>query len=573
MRVVINNQEYSFKNEMTILEACHEIGIKIPTLCYLKDVNNEASCRMCVVEIKGRDNLVPACNTKIYDGLEIFTNSKKVINSRKKTLELLIENHNRSCLTCDKSGYCKLQELADTYNIKLLDTENNDFEVLIDDSNHAIIRDNSKCILCNRCVNFCAKIQGVEAIKRINRGDKTYIGSAYNKELKDTKCIYCGGCVNVCPTGALMEKSAIDKVYEALDNKDLEVVISYAPAVRVTIGEAFGYKIGENVSKKLNTVLRMMGFNTVLDVSFGADMTVIEEATELIERLKASEYLPLMTSCCPAWVNYIKNFYPEYLSNLSTVKSPLGITGSLCKTYYANEKKINPKKIFMVTVMPCIAKKDEILNRDNATNYNDVDAVLTTRELIKMIKIAGINLKDVSGSDFDNIIGKGNSVIFGTSGGVMETALRYAKEKLEGKGSKNLEYKEVRGSRGVKEATYLINNKKIKVLVASGISNIKPYLQSGKINDYHFVEVMACPSGCINGAGSPYLSDDIRNFTDYVKLRSSGLYGTENTYKSKKAKDNVLVKEVYKNYLEEPGSIIAHKILHTKHKPNKEKKY
>ena len=565
MKIKVNNNEYNVRDNITILEACHDIGIRIPTLCFLKGINEEASCRMCVVELPGRANLVTACSTKITEGMEILTNSPKVINSRKMTLELLLEKHNKKCLTCEKNGHCELQKLSEIYHVDLPDYNENKYETVIDDSNYCVVRDNSKCILCNRCVNFCSKIQGVDAIKRINRGDKTFIGSAYNKELKDTKCVFCGGCVNVCPTGALKEKSSLDMVYEALNDPEVTVVSCYAPAVRVSIGEAFGYKMGENVSGKLNTALRLLGFNDVLDVTFGADMTVIEEATEFMERIRKDENLPIMTSCCPAWVNYIKNFYPEYLNNLSSVKSPLGIMGSLCKTYYAKSKKIPLKKIFLVGIMPCIAKKDEIKKRDNATEYPDVDAVITTKELIKMLNLAGIDLSLLDKSDFGSIISKGNSVIFGSSGGVMETSLRYAKEKMEGKGSKNLEFKEVRGVKGVKEATYEINKKQIKVLVTSGLSNIKPFLESKEILNYHFVEVMACPSGCINGAGSPYIDGYTRSFTDYQKLRSKGLYGTENNYKSKKAKDNTLAKNIYKEFLNEPGSDKAKKILHTKH--------
>ncbi len=563
IKIKINNQEYSINSSKTILEVCYELGIKIPTLCYLKGINEEASCRMCVVELKGVNNLVPACSTKITSEMEIFTNSIKVINARRRTLELILANHRKECLTCAKNGHCTLEELAEVYQVDLHDYRNPNYEVLIDDHNHAVARDNSKCILCNRCVNFCKNIQGVEAIKRINRGEKTYIGSL-SGTLDKTNCVYCGGCVSVCPTGALMEKSGLEKVYEALHNPDLEVVACYAPSVRVTLGEEFGYKMGENVSSKLNTALRLMGFKEVFDITYGADLTVLEEATELIERIKKKENLPLMTSCCPAWVNYVKNFYPEYLPYLSSTKSPQGIFGSVCKTYYNDQRKDKRKKLFIVSIMPCIAKKDEIEKRDNATKEKDVDVVLTVRELAKMIRLGGIDLKTISGSDFSPLIGKGNSIIFGSSGGVMETALRYAKEKLEGKGGKNLVFEEVRGIKGVKEAEYIINKQKIKVLIVSSLSKIKPFLESGEIKNYHFVEVMACPGGCINGAGNPSLDSLTRSFVNYQQKRSNGLYGIEKTYKSNKAKDNVLVKNIYKEYLGEAGSVKAHKILHTK---------
>lgn len=565
VKIIVNNNEYKVRDNITILEACHDIGIKLPTLCYLKGISETSSCRMCVVEIKNQNNLVPACSYKVYDNLEIYTNSLKVIKSRQKTLQLLLENHNRECLTCFKNGVCELQNLASIYDIKIEDYHDKKYSVVLDSNNHCIVRDNSKCILCNRCVNFCKNIEGVEAIKRIERGDKTYIGSAFNKTLDETKCIYCGGCVNVCPTGALKEKSGIEKVYEALNNPELEVVACYAPSVRVTIGEEFGYKKGENVASKLNTALRLLGFKEVFDVTYGADLTVMEEGTEFIERLENKENLPIMTSCCPAWVNYVKNFYPEYINNLSSVKSPQGIFGSVCKTYY-KKKRNSKKKLFIVSIMPCIAKKDEIEKRDNATRDNDIDVVLTVKELSKMIHVAGLDLKTLTGSNFSSLIGKGNSVIFGTSGGVMETTLRYVKEKMEKKGSKNLVFQEVRGMKGLKEATYTIQNQEIKVLVASGISNIAPLLKNSEIKKYHFVEVMACPGGCINGAGTPFIDGYTRSFTDYIKRRSNGLYGTENNYKSKKAKDNVFAKNLYKEFLDEPGSDKARKILHTKFK-------
>lgn len=565
MKVLINNNEYEFNKDITILEACHEIGIKIPTLCFLKDINEEASCRMCVVELNPMGNLVTACTTKIKDGMDILTNSPKVISSRKKTLELILNNHNKTCLSCSKNGYCELQKLAKVYDIDLVyDKEN--IEVIHEDENSCIIRDNSKCILCNRCVNYCKKVMGVEAIKRIGRGNKTYIGSAYNKKLSETKCVSCGGCISVCPTGALREKDNIERVLEALRNDKLEVVVSYAPATRVTIGEEFGYRDGENVSNKLNSALRLLGFKEVFDITFGADMTILEEGEEFISRLKSKTNLPLMTSCCPAWVNFIQNFYPEYINNLSSVKSPMGITGSLYKTYYCEKNHLNPKNVFFVSVMPCVAKKTEIDKRSTATKYNDVDVSLTVRELVKMIKMAGINLKELEGSDFSSLIGKGNSIIFGNSGGVMESALRYAKEKLENKGSRNLVYKEIRGMKGIKEASYIINKQQINVLVVSGLSNIKNVIESGILKKYHFIEVMACPNGCINGAGNPYMDGYTRSFSNYIKKRSQGLYGIENNLKSCKAKDNILVKNIYKEYLDCPGSSKAHQILHTKYK-------
>lgn len=566
IKIKINNKEYLVNDNMTILEVCHKYNIKIPTLCYLKDISEEASCRMCVVELQGRPNLVPACKTKVMEGMDILTNSPKVIKARKTTLELILAHHNKNCLSCEKSGKCELQNLANLYQVEASHFGNMQTKETIDDGNHCIIRDNSKCILCNRCVNFCKNVQGVEAIKKNERGLKSHISSAFDMELASTKCVMCGGCVSVCPTGALREKTSIDDVREALLDKNKKVIVAYAPSVRVALGEEFNIKEGTNVAGKLNTALRELGFETIYDVNFTADFTIFEEATELIERIKNKENLPLMTSCCPGWVNYVRKHFPKYIDNLSSVKSPQQMYGALCKTYYAKINNIDPKNIYVVSIMPCIAKKHEIYNRDYATKYMDVDCVLTTREIARMIKEKILDFENLESSDFDRLFGKGYSGIFGASGGVMEAALRFAKEKLEHKNYDKLEFHEVRGLKGLKEATYEINGLKLKVLVASGLKNIYPLLKDGSINKYHFVEVMACPGGCINGAGQPYVDIDVRNFGEYREKRSKGLYQIDKTLKTNKAKDNNLVKQVYKDYLDSPGSLLAHQILHTKYK-------
>lgn len=566
MKIKINNNEYKFNEDLTILEACQRVNIQIPTLCFLKEMNEVASCRICVVEIVGDKKLVPACSTKIRDNLEILTNSKKVINARKTTLELILSNHDKKCLSCPKNGHCELQKLCEIYGVEESRYEGEQNHYVNQNDNPCIVRDNNKCILCNRCVSACY-VQGTEIIKRNYRGFDTVIGSNFEKNLCETDCVYCGQCVNVCPTGALMEHDDTDRVIDALNNPNLHTIVSFAPAVRVAIGEEFGYPLGTSVTGKLITSLKMLGFDKVFDINYGADLTVIEEANELLERLAKKKKLPLITSCCPGWVNYVTNNYPEILPNLSTCKSPQQMFGSICKTYYAKMNNLDPKDIFVVTIMPCIAKKYEILHTDNATKYLDVDCVITTRELAKLIKKYQIDFNNLEPSEIDNPLGKGNSVIFGTSGGVMETALRYAKEKVEHKKYSNLTFKEVRGSKGLKEATYNIKGQDIKVLVVNGLLNAKGVVLDilNKKCDYDFIEVMACPNGCINGGGQPYVSPFVRNNIDFKKKRSNGLYNIDKNLKSNKAMDNTYIKKMYKDYLGYPNSNLAHQVLHRKY--------
>lgn len=567
MKVKINNKEYVFNEEMTILEACNKVNIKIPTLCYLKELNEIASCRICVVEVVGRKNLVTACSTKIYDNLEILTSSKRVIESRKTTLELILSNHKKECLSCVRNGNCELQKLCEIYDVDENKYSGCKQETSYDDTT-CIVRDNSKCILCNRCVSVCEKVQGVEAIKRNDRGFDTEIGSNFHKKLCETSCVYCGQCVNVCPTGALSEKDDTNKLIDALNNPNLHKIVAFAPAVRVAIGEEFGYDFGMSVNGKLITSLKLLGFDKVFDINYGADLTVIEEANELINRLENNENLPLITSCCPGWVNYVMNNHKDLIPNLSTCKSPQQMFGSICKTYYAKVNNIDPKDIYVVTIMPCIAKKYEALNVENATSYPDIDCVITTRELARLIKKYHIDFKNLECSEIDNPLGKGNSVIFGTSGGVMETALRYAKETIQHKKFDNLEFREVRGTKGIKEASYNIKGKEINVLVVNGLLNTKEFIEEikNKQSKYHFIEVMACPGGCINGGGQPYVDAYTRNNVDFKKKRSKGLYNVEKKLKSNKAKDNTYIKKMYKDYLGDANSKLAHKLLHRSYK-------
>lgn len=567
MKVTINKNTYIFEKDMTILEACRQININIPTLCYLKGVNEIGACRICVVEEVGKPNLITACSTHIRDGLNILTNSKKVINARKLTLELMISNHNLECLNCNKNGYCELKKLCEIYGVESERFIGEKTETAIDDSNPCIVRDNSKCILCNRCVATCEKVQGTEIIKKLNRGFDTEIGSNFNKKLCQTSCVYCGQCVNACPTGALMEHDDTDKVIDALNDPNKHTIVAFAPAVRVAVGEKYNMPFGTNVTNKIIESLKLIGFNKVFDINYGADLTIFEEANELLGRIKNGGTLPMITSCCPGWVNYMMNNHKELIPYMSTCKSPQQMFGALCKTYYAKMANIDPKDIYVVTVMPCIAKKYERLHVNNATKFDDVDAVITTREYIRLLKIYNIDFPNLAGMPIDNPLGKGNAGIFGTSGGVMESALRYLKTTID-KENASIDFKEIRGMKGSKEATYRIGKNEVKVLVVNGLINTRKMIEeiNNKKSPYTFIEVMACPGGCINGGGQPYVDSDIRNNVDYKKKRSNGLYNIDGILKSNKANSNQYVKKLYEEFLDKPNSKKAEEILHRSYK-------
>ena len=503
-KVKINNNYYNFLEEITILDACKKIGIDIPTLCYLKGVNEEASCRMCVVEVNHRDNLVIACKTNITDGMEINTNSPKVLNARRKTLELLLANHNKECLSCNKNNQCELQRLARIYNV-----DENKYPYIFkdyerDSSTPYLVRDNSKCILCNRCVAFCKNISGVEAIKRIDRGVDTHIGSVMELPLSKTKCVGCGGCVSVCPTGALSIKDDTSRVIDALNDPTKHVIGFYAPAVRTSVGEAFDI-VGKNCEGKINSALKLMGFAKVFDVTSAADLTTIEEANELLDRMMYNKNLPMFTSCCPAWVNYVTYNYPNYVKNLSTCKSPQKMFGAICKTYYAKKYNIKASDIVVVSIMPCTAKKGEILKNDNATNYMDIDISITTQELISLINKMGLNFNLLPDSDTDLPFKDKKGILYGTSGGVMENALIYAMEELNKKKLSNVDFYELHNNKSIKEGIYNFNGTVIKTLTVNGLKNIQELIKNDEIKKYDFIEVMACPSGCINGAGQVFV--------------------------------------------------------------------
>ncbi len=561
----IDNKEIFVEDESTILDASKKLGIRIPTLCYLRDINEIASCRVCVVEDNKTHNLMTACSTKVREGMDLSTDSEKVIKSRINTLELIVGEHNKDCDNCERDKNCELQDLLYEYKIEGKRYVGKKDKYKKDESTVYLKRDNNKCILCNRCASVCEKIQDVAVIGKNERGNDTHIGCAFEKDLNDTPCVACGQCINVCPTGALIEKDDLDKVKEALDNKDIYTVIAPAPSVRFTIGEGFGMPIGTNVKGKLVTSMKMLGFSKVFDINFAADLTIMEEGHEFLDRLNNNGVLPMITSCSPGWVNYLERYFPNMIPNLSSCKSPQKMFGAIIKTHYAKLNNIDPSKIFVVTIMPCIAKKKEILRDDDATIYKDVDAVITAREYIKLLKEKNIDFKSLEDSDFDNPLGSGASVVFGASGGVMESALRTLVDIVDKKELVTLEFNEVRGMQGIKEATYTLNGKEIRVAVASGLTNAKKLLKKieNKEAIYHFIEIMACPGGCINGGGQPIVKASVRNYIDIKKERLKSLYEEDKKLPNRLAHKNPDITKLYDEFLEKPGSEIAHHLLHT----------
>lgn len=566
----INNIPVQVKEGTTILDAAKSVGINIPTLCYLKDINEIGACRVCVVEVKGARSLVASCVYPVNEGMEVFTNTEKVRKSRKTTIELLMSDHKKECLSCVRSTNCELQTLSNEYgcDAAAFQGERNLSEP--DDSTSYLVRDNEKCILCRRCVATCKSVQQVAVIAPSRRGFKTHIGCAFESDLADVPCVACGQCIAVCPTGALHEREEIDNVREAIADPEKVVVVAPAPAVRAAIGEEFGNPVGTNTEGKMFTALRMLGFDKVFDVNFAADLTIMEEANELVERVKEGGKLPMFTSCSPGWIRYVEYYYPELIPNLSSCKSPMQMFGVTVKTYYAQKEGIDPKNIYVVGVMPCTAKKFERTRDDqSASGYPDIDAVLTTRELAKMIRTAGILYNELPDGTFDNPLGEftGAGVIFGATGGVMEAALRTAAETITGKSLDAVDYKAVRGMQGIKEAEYDLNGLKVKVAVASGLTNAKALcekIRKGEC-DYTFVEVMCCPGGCINGGGQPIQSAYTRRTVDIKGKRAKALYDEDKKSDIRKSHENPAVNSLYKEFFGAPGSHKAHEILHTKY--------
>lgn len=568
VNIQINGMPLSVPKGSTILEAARLGGIEIPTLCYLKDINEIGACRICMVEVKGARSLVTACVYPVNEGMEIFTNTERVRHSRKTTLELILSTHDKSCLSCVRSGTCELQQLCkefgvDDPNAYAGETIHYDF----DDSAAHMVRDNNKCILCRRCVAAC-DAQGISVIGANARGFDTHISSAFDKDLANVSCISCGQCIVNCPTGAIVEKDDTDKVLEAINDPDKFVIVNTAPSIRATLGEAFGMHIGTNVEGKMVAALRRLGFDKVFDTDFAADLTIMEEAHEFLDRVQNGGVLPMITSCSPGWIKYCEHYYPELIPHLSTCKSPQQMFGATMKTWYAQKLGMDPKDMVVVGVMPCTAKKFETKRPDQAASgYPDVDIAITTRELARMIESAGIYFRHLPDEEFDSPFGEstGAATIFGATGGVMEAALRTAVETLTGETLESVDFTEVRGMENIKEAAYDVAGLNVKVAVASGTKNAKVLLDEIKDGtaDYQFIEIMGCPGGCINGGGQPIQHAVVRNFVDLKSKRAEALYKSDADNAKRKSHENSAIKELYAEFLGEPGSHKAHEILHT----------
>lgn len=571
LKLKINNREVEVKEGSTILEAASNLNIKIPTLCHMdlhdiKFVNKLASCRVCLVEDIDKNKLIPSCATFVKEGMNIRTDSQRVIRARRAIVELLLSDHPSDCLKCAKNLDCTLQELAHDLNIRDIRYRGEMRSLPIDDNSYSLIRDPNKCILCRRCETMCNEVQTVGALAEVGRGFYTHVGSTFNRSMFETTCTFCGQCLSVCPTGALTEKSNIPEVWRALSS-DKHVIVQVAPAVRVALGEMFGMEVGSNVEGKIVTALRRLGFDRVFDTNFAADLTIMEEANEFVDRLKGKGELPILTSCCPGWVNFMEQQFSDMIDIPSTCKSPHEMFGAIAKSFYAEKEGINPEDIVVVSVMPCISKKYEA-KRDELENegYSDVDTVITTRELAEMIKEVGIDFTSLEDSDFDNPMGEstGAGDIFGTSGGVIEATVRTAYNIITEKDLEKVEFYDLRGLRGIKYATVDIEGREIKIAVANGLGNTRRLLEKLKNKEISLdaIEVMACPGGCIGGGGQPYHHGDI----SILKKRSEGLYKLDESKQLRKSYENPYIKDLYDEYLKEPGSEKAHNLLHTSYK-------
>jgi len=569
VNLIIDNKPITVEDGATILEAARKINIRIPTLCYLdlgelKMVNKVASCRLCVVEVEGRKNLAPSCATPVAEGMKVTTNTKRVLFARRRLLELLLSNHPFDCLICAKSTDCELQALVWEFGINTQRYHGEKSSYPIDKTSQALKRDPEKCIMCRRCETMCNEVQTVGALTAFGRGFNTIVGPAELQPMVESNCVYCGQCVSVCPTAALTGVGYIMETWAALFDPTKTVVVQVAPAIRAAIGEEFGLPVDVPVTGRLAAGLRRLGFNAVFDTTFAADLTILEEAKEIIDRVRKNENLPLLTSCCPGWINFLEFHYPTLKYMPSSSKSPQQMMGTLAKTYYAQKIGVKPEDMIVVSVMPCIAKKYEAVRPEHCTSdARDVDYVITTRELTKMLKENGIDLRHMDDEEFDNPLGEatGAGVIFGAAGGVLEAALRTVYEEVTGQELEDVNFTAVRGLAGVKEAVIDLNGMTLNVAAASGLGNARKILENIKqgTSKYHVIEIMACPGGCINGGGQPYSEERMERIQERVKA----LYQIDSGKALRKSHENPSVKKLYEEFLGEPGSEKAHELLHT----------
>lgn len=573
VKILIDGKEVEVPSGFSIMQAADTIGIHIPRLCYHPKLSIEGSCRVCIVKVSKYNYYMPSCSTKVEDGMVIETNSPEIRQARRDIVELILDNHPKECQTCERDGHCELQNIAYTLGVRKRRFEGRRKIHPVESSGKSVIRDPEKCILCRRCVRVCKEIQGVYNLSQHYRGVDTVVSPAFNANMDDSVCIQCGQCINVCPTAAFLEKNHTASVWKALSDPNKFVVVQTAPSIRATIGEGFGLEPGTPCTGKMITALKRLGFDAVFDTNLGADLTIIEESKELISRITEKKNLPLITSCSPGWINFMEKFYPEMIPHASTCRSPMSMLSALIKTYYAQKMKKNPEDIFVVSIMPCVAKKFEIERPEHfIDNVKLTDAVLTTREAIWMMKSYGIEFNKMEEGNFDSPLGEstGAGDIFGTTGGVMEAALRTAAETITGKTLKNIEFKEVRAVEGLREKTISIGDLRLNIAVANGLQNAKSLLDAviNKKKDFHVIEIMACPGGCIGGGGQPYppYGYDILDSRLLAK-RAEALYYIDCHKKIRTSKDLPLAQKLYKEFLKEPGSDIAHKLLHTSYHP------
>ncbi len=573
VNIKINGMELKVPKGTTVLEASKKVGVHIPTLCHLElhdfgVVNKVASCRVCVVEVEGRNTLAPSCAEVVYEGMEIRTDSLKALSARRNNLELLLSNHPFECLTCTKNLDCELQGLAEELNIREIHAKGEKMCYPLDFSSNAIVKDPNKCVMCRRCETMCNEVQTVGVLSAINRGFDVVVAPAFNLDMIDTSCTYCGQCVAVCPTAALTERNDIQKVWRALSNPRRHTVVQVAPAVRVAIGEMFGMEPGTISTGKLVTALKRLGFDAVFDTNFGADLTIMEEARELVHRLEHGGTLPMLTSCCPAWVKFFEHQFPEMLDIPSSCKSPQTMLGAIAKSYYAEKMDLTKRRVRVVSIMPCVAKKAESARPELSKEENlHVDYVLSTREFGHMIKEAGIDFAALEENEFDSIMGEstGAAAIFGTTGGVIEAATRTAYELVTGETLERIDFDQLRGLEGIREATVKIGDIDLKIGIAHGLGNARKLLEdikSGK-QFFHAIEIMACPGGCIGGGGQPYHHGD----ETVIKKRQAAIYEIDKNSPRRKSHENQMILKLYEDYLGEPYGKKAHELLHTCYTP------